>query len=77
MELFVEIVLIWIDIVEYILDDKECLLSMWYSTTYIGWLHKACKPTPNKHPQLPLAKMRLQRQLIYLIINNKHLLYSQ
>ena len=70
LELCAELVSIWIDIVEDTLDDEECLISMGDSTTDIGWLHKARKPTPNNHPQLTLAKTILQRQLTDLIINN-------
>ena len=56
LELYSELVSIYIDIVEETLDDKECLLSMGYSTTAIRWIHKARKPDPNDHPQLNLAK---------------------
>ena len=41
------------------------------------WLHKSRKPNPNEHPQLTLEKKRLQKQLSDLLIDNKHLLYSQ
>ena len=56
MEFCTEIVSIWIDIVEGTLDDEEFVLSMGDTTTAIGWLHKAHKPAPNKHPQPTLEK---------------------
>ena len=77
LEFCVEILSIWINIVEYTLDDEECLLFMGDSTTAIGWLHKARKPAPNKHPQLTFMKTRLQRKLTDLLIDNDHLLNSK
>ena len=59
------------------MNEEKFILYMGGSTTAIGWLHKACKPAPKKHPPLILAKTRLLRQLTDLLIDNEHLLYSQ
>ena len=77
MEFCAELVSIWIDIIEDTLDDDECLLSMEERRTAIEWLRKAQNPAPNDHPQLTLAKTRLQSQMSDLLIDNEHLLYSQ
>ena len=45
-----------IDYIEHTLDDKECLIPMGGRKTYIGWIHKAHKPSHNDHPQLTLRK---------------------
>ena len=47
------------------------------SKTAIWCIHKELKHYPNENPQLTLSKKRLQGQLVELIINNKHLLYSK
>ena len=75
LEFCAELVSIWIDIAEDTLDEEEYLLSMGDSTTYIGCINKSRKPDPNEHLQTTLAKMRPQRQLADLLIDNKHLLY--
>ena len=56
LELYAELVSIWIDIVEDALDGEECLLSMGDITKAIGWIHKAHKLAPNEHPHLTLRK---------------------
>ena len=57
--------------------DENCLLYMRDRTTAIRWLHKSHTPANNYNPQLTLAETRLQRQLVDILIDNEHLLYSQ
>ena len=77
LEFCAELLSIWINIVEDTMYDENCLLYMRYRTTAIRWLHKSHTPATNDNPQLTLAETRLQRQLVDILIDNEHLLYSQ
>ena len=68
LEFCVEILSIWINIVEYTLDDEEFLLSV---------VPQSTQTHPKEHPHHTIAKTILQRELEDLLIDNEHLLYSQ
>ena len=77
LEFLAQVISIWIDIEEKIMQPLDCLLGMEDKNTSIGWLRRSNFRENDKHDSEWLAKQKVARKLAALVLYWNTTVYGQ
>ena len=77
LEFLAQLVSIWIDIREDVVQPQDCLLGMGDNTASMGWLRRANFRESDENNLEWFAKQKVARQLASLILQSNTVLYRQ
>ena len=77
LEYMAQIISIWIDVIEGVTQQDDCLLSIGDNTSALGWMIRSNFRQSEDSDTSWMVKQQLGRKLVYLTLDSHTVLYKQ